>query len=115
LLQYQQCVYCIAIESVGTQRVSIELSQIQSRSKISQQQESALEIGSQNARIVQAHLSQVSSYLYEWPAVFLRRRRIHNDITFVTEYAKIAAEARIGRRGFELRCAESIELRQPVS
>ena len=91
--------------------------QIADASKISQQQETLLEILVEHPRRGQTGLGQQRRHLDEWPAVFMFRRRIHQDARRPVRQAQteVTTKTGIGRSRDNKDILSGKALRDPVS
>src|SRR3954467_7340341 len=93
------------IERIREQSIRIrfvERGEIRTRAKIREQEKTSLEILCEDLRDMQPGIAHERRDLHERPAVFLFRRRIHdNPCTIVRTDAEIAPEARILGCGLE--------------
>ena len=98
LLQCQQCFDCIAVEFVRTVRAGLEFIEVVPRAEIAHQDETAFEVGAQDARTMQSHALKVAGDVHERTAVLMRCRRIHgNETPGPVADPEISAETRVAR------------------
>jgi hypothetical protein len=110
----------VAHQRVGLLRAGVgKRIEIERAAEVGEQQEAALDVGSQHLRPVQAGLLNELRDLDEGPHVFLRRRRVHDHQARPRACvdAQVAAKARIGRRSTQGVAAQSVlrcQRRQPA-